>query len=229
VPVKQALMDWLGPIVWEYYAATEGAASIVTPQDWLNKPGTVGKPVEGQVQIFDESGSPASANEAGTIYIKAPGAARFEYYGDKAKTESAYRGEYFTLGDVGYLDEDGWLFLTDRSANLIISGGVNIYPAEVEAVLITHPAVGDVGVIGVPNEEWGEEVKAVVELQPGVERSPELAEELLAWGRDRLAKYKCPRTVDFVDTLPREDNGKLYKRKLRDEYRARYEAQKGER
>jgi acyl-CoA synthetase (AMP-forming)/AMP-acid ligase II len=131
------------------------------------------------------------------------------------------------LGDVGYLDEEGWLFLTDRSANLIISGGVNIYPAEVEAVLITHRAVGDVGVIGVPNEEWGEEVKAVVELQPGVDPSDTLAEELLGWARDRLAHYKCPRTVDFVDTLPREDNGKLYKRKLRDEYRARYEAQKG--
>jgi acyl-CoA synthetase (AMP-forming)/AMP-acid ligase II len=127
-------------------------------------------------------------------------------------------GEYFTLGDVGHFDEDGYLYLTDRSANLIISGGVNIYPAEVDAILLEHPAVGDVGTIGVPDSEWGEAVKAVVELQPGLQPSDELAAELIAHCRDRLAHYKCPRTVDFVDELPRLDNGKLYRQVLRERY-----------
>lgn len=130
-----------------------------------------------------------------------------------------YQGEYFTLGDMGYLDDDGYLFLTDRTANLIISGGVNIYPAEADAVLLEHPAVGDVATIGVPNDEWGEEVKAVVEVRAGVEASAALGDELLAFCRDRLAAYKCPRSVDFVAVLPRADNGKLYKRLLRDRYR----------
>ena len=144
-----------------------------------------------------------------------------ELPGDQAKTESSYKGDYFTLGDVGYLDEDGWLFLTDRSVDLIISGGVNVYPAEVEAVLITHPSIGDVGVIGVPDPEWGESVKAVVELQPGYEPTPALAEELQTWARERLAHFKCPRTVDFVEELPRTPSGKLSKRTLRESFRQR--------
>ena len=220
VAVKQAIIDWWGPIVVEYYAATEGGATFVDSQEWLSRPGTVGKPpTEDHVRILDDDGKAAPAGEVGTIYIKAPEAARFTYFKDDEKTAKAYRGDYFTLGDVGYLDSDGYLYLTDRSANLIISGGVNIYPAEVEAVLITHPAVGDVAVIGVPSEEWGEEVKAVVEPQPGVLASAQLAGELVAWCRERLARFKCPRSVDFVDVLPRQDNGKLYKRVLRDRYR----------
>ncbi|MEA3054598.1 MAG: long-chain acyl-CoA synthetase, partial [Actinomycetota bacterium] len=151
-------------------------------------------------------------------YIKAPAATRFEYYKDDAKTEGSYRGDYFTLGDHGYLDDDGYLFLTGRSAELIISGGVNIYPAEIDAVLLTHPAVGDAGTIGIPNDEWGEEVKAVVELREGVEPSPELAAELREFCRDKLASYKLPRSIDFVEELPRHDNGKLYRRKLRELY-----------
>jgi long-chain acyl-CoA synthetase len=221
VPVKQAFLEWFGPVVWEYYGATEGLTTIVDSEQWLARPGTVGRPQDDQIQIRDDDGNILPPGEPGTLYIKAPEEGRFRYYGDEQKTSNAYVGEYYFLGDVGYLDEDGWLFLTDRSANLIISGGVNIYPAEVEAALITHPAVGDVAVIGVPNQEWGEEVKAVVEVQPGLVGSPELAAELLKHARANLPSYKCPRTVDFIDRLPREDNGKLYKRKLREEYRER--------
>jgi long-chain acyl-CoA synthetase len=223
VPVKQAVIEWLGPIVWEYYGATEGLTTIISSQEWLDRPGTVGRPDDGEIVIIDDDGNLLPAGVPGTMYTRAPEENRFRYHGDEEKTARAYNatGDYYTLGDVGYLDADGWLFLTDRSANLIISGGVNIYPAEVEAVLITHPAVGDVAVIGVPNDEWGEEVKAVVELQPDVTGSDELAEELMRHARETLAGFKVPRTVDFVDRLPREDNGKLYKRKLREEYRAR--------
>ncbi|MDT0275308.1 AMP-binding protein [Blastococcus goldschmidtiae] len=219
VPVKQALMDWLGPIAWEYYAATEGFGSVVSPHDWLARPGTVGHPTPGHIRILDEAGEDLPAGVPGTIYLRAPETGRFVYLGDEAKTSSSYLGDYYTLGDVGYLDEDGWLFLTDRSVDLIISGGVNVYPAEVEAALITHPSIGDVGVIGVPDPEWGESVKAVVELQPGYEASPELAEELKMWARERLAHFKCPRTVDFVEELPRTPSGKLSKRVLRENFR----------
>ena len=155
------------------------------------------------------------------MYLKAPDVGRFRYFNDDDKTADAYRGDYFTLGDVGYVDTDGYLFLTDRSANLIISGGVNIYPAEVDEVLLEHAAVGDAATIGVPHPDWGEEVVAVVELQAGIEPSDELATELIELCRSRLAHYKCPRRVEFVTSLPRHDNGKIYKRLLRDEYRAR--------
>ena len=176
VPVKQRLIEWLGPIVWEYYAATEGAGTIVDSHTWLTKPGTVGKPApEGQVIVGDDDANPLPANTVGQVWLRAPALGRFEYYGDEEKTESTFRGDYFTLGDLGYLDEDGFLFLTDRSANLIISGGVNIYPAEVDAVLLEHDSVGDAATIGVPNDEWGEEVLAVVELQHGAVATDALA------------------------------------------------------
>ena len=220
VPVKQKLIDWLGPIVVEYYAATEGVGSFVNSETWLARPGTVGKPMmEGQVKIGDDDGNELPRGEIGLVYIRSPQASRFQYFKDEEKTQDSFRGDYFTLGDVGYMDDEGYLFLTDRTANLIISGGVNIYPAEVDAVLLQHPAVGDVATIGIPNEEWGEEVKAVVELQPGLEGTPELAKELLQFCRDNLAAYKCPRSIDFTDELPRQDNGKIYKRLLRDRYR----------
>lgn len=221
VQLKSAMIKWWGPILSEYYAATEGRAVSVTSTDWLTRPGTVGKPNPiDQVRILDEQAQALAPNTAGTIYIKAPAVGRFNYFKDNGKTASSYRGDYFTLGDIGYLDEDGWLFLTDRNANLIISGGVNIYPTEVEAVLLTHPAVGDVGVIGVPNEEWGEEVKAVIELQAGISSSAELVAELLAFCKEHLATFKCPRSIDFSEKLPRLDNGKLYKQGLREQYRA---------
>jgi len=154
------------------------------------------------------------------VYLKAPDDDRFEYFNAPAKTAGAYRDRHFTLGDVGYVDDDGYLFLTDRSAHLIISGGVNIYPAEVEAALLAHPAVGDVGVVGQPDDEWGEVVVAAVEPQTGVEPSDALGFELVEWCRDRIAHYKCPRSVIFVGELPRHDNGKLYKHQLREQLRA---------
>ena len=233
VAVKQSILDWWGPIVHEYYAATEGSGTVVGPEDWLQRPGTVGKPPSpDHIRIVSSDGMPEGENpllgsrEVGTIYIKAPNSGRFVYFKNEEKTANTYDGDYFTLGDMGYLDEDGYLFLTDRSAHLIISGGVNIYPAEVEEVLLAHPAVGDAGVIGVPNEEWGEEVRAVVELQPGVVQTDALAAELMSFCREHLARYKCPRQVDFVKELPRHDNGKLYKTALRAQYRAAYEEAK---
>jgi long-chain acyl-CoA synthetase len=221
VEVKKAMIEWWGPILNEYYAATEGGGTSIGSEEWLTRPGTVGRPGAGQgIRICDDNGDDVAPGTVGTVYMKAPETARFEYFKDPAKTSKAYNGDWFTLGDMGYLDADGYLFLTDRSANLIISGGVNIYPAEVDAVLLEHGAVADVATIGVPNDEWGEEVKAVVKVRDGVEPSPALAAELIDFCRGRLARFKCPRTVDFVDELPRHDTGKIYKRLLRDQYRA---------
>lgn len=221
VAVKQRLIEWWGPVLLEYYAATEGLGTFVDSKTWLQKPGTVGKPVPAdQVVIGDESGAPLPAHEVGLVWLKAPERARFEYFHDPDKTSSTYRGEYFTLGDLGYADDDGYLFLTDRSADLIVSGGVNIYPAEVDAVLLDHPAVADAATVGVPNAEWGEEVLAVIEPRTGVDPSDALGDELITFCRARLAHYKCPRRVEFTEALPRQDNGKIYKRLLRDRYRA---------
>lgn len=224
VAVKKAFIDWVGPIVVEYYAATEGLGTFVDSETWLRKPGTVGavSPPD-QIMIGDDMGTPLKANEIGLVYLKAPKTGRFAYYKDERETSAAYRGDRFTLGDIGYIDDDGYLFLTDRSANLIISGGVNIYPAEVDGVLLAHPCVGDVATIGIPNPEWGEEVLAVVELQAGTDRSPQLADELIEFCRARLARFKCPRSVEFTELLPRQDNGKISKHLLREQFRQRRE------
>jgi long-chain acyl-CoA synthetase len=218
VTIKKQIIEWLGPIVVEYYAATEGLGTLIDSATWLDHPGSVGRPVvSGLVKVGDADGNQVSPGEIGLVWLKA--IAKFDYYRDKDKTAESFRGEYFTLGDMGYLDEEEFLFLTDRTANLIISGGVNIYPAEVDAVLSQHPTVADVATIGVPNEEWGEEVKAVVQLVEGVAATEQLAKELIDFTRTHLAHFKCPRTIDFMDRLPREDTGKMFKRKLRELYR----------
>lgn len=218
VPVKRAMLEWWGDCVYEYYAATEGGGTIATPEDWKRHPGTVGTawPVS-ELLVVDENLEPVPAGTHGTIYMRMMGAG-FEYKGDRAKTEAGRLKGHFTVGDIGYLDDEGFLFLCDRKADLIISGGVNIYPAEIENELTVHPKVADVAVFGVPDEEWGEQVKAVVEPAPGVAASPELAAELLGSLRGRLSKTKWPRSIDFVEEMPREPNGKLLKRRLRDPY-----------
>ncbi len=225
VAIKRSMIDWFGPILWEYYAATEGGGASVSPTQWLEKPGTVGKPItEDHVRILSEEGEPCQPFEPGTIHLKVLEHSDFEYFNDPEKTASAHRGDYFTVGDVGYLDEDGFLFLTDRSADLILRGGVNIYPAEIEAVLLQHPAVRDAAVVGVPNAEWGEEVKGVVERLDDGPAEADLEASLLGFCREHLARFKCPQSIDIVDKLPRSDNGKLYKRRLRESYRGTIDA-----
>ena len=219
--VKRRMIDWLGPVLDEYYNSTEGVGgTIIFSDEWLRKPGSVGKARDNnEIVILDDGGNLLPAGEIGTVYSVSRGRALFEYFRDPEKTEQSRRGEYRTVGDVGYLDEDGYLFLSDRKSDMIISGGVNIYPAEIESVLITHPRVADVAVFGIPNPEWGEEVKAVVELLPGQRTSDEAARaDLLEFLQGRVARYKLPRSIDFLDALPRDPNGKLYKRRLRDPY-----------
>jgi long-chain acyl-CoA synthetase len=216
--VKRQMLDWWGPVVTEYYAATEGGGTVITGADWRCKPGSVGRPWPGStIKVFDDSGSELPVGEVGTVYMKM-GDSSFEYHKDKAKTEKARVGDLFTLGDVGHLDEDGYLYLHDRKADLIISGGVNIYPAEIEGELIMHPKVADVAVFGVPHEDWGEEIKAIVQPADGAEPGDALTAEILEYARARLAKFKLPKSVDYLAKLPRDPNGKLYKRKLRDPY-----------
>ncbi|MET8048125.1 acyl-CoA synthetase [Streptosporangium sp. NPDC005286] len=218
VPVKWAMFEWWGDCIYEYYAATEGGGTIATPEGWKKHPGTVGTawPIS-ELLIVDEDMEPVPTGTPGTIYMKMMGV-RFEYKGDQEKTEAGRLQDHFTVGDIGYLNEEGFLFLCDRKADMIISGGANIYPAEIENELMVHPKVGDVAVFGIPDEEWGEQIKAVVEPAPGVMPSPELAAELIESLRGRLSKMKWPKSVDFIGEMPREPNGKLLKRKLRDPY-----------
>jgi long-chain acyl-CoA synthetase len=217
VPIKHAMLDWWGPCIYEYYAATEGGGTIVTPQEWLDRPGTVGKawPMS-EVMIADDNGEQCPEGVPGTVYMKM--AMEFEYKGDPEKTSASRLRGYFTVGDIGFLDSDGFLFLCDRKSDMIISGGANIYPAEIEAEIITNPKVADVAVFGIPDEEWGEQIKAVVEPAAGIEPSDELAAEILASLEGRLARMKWPKSIDFVDELPRDPSGKLLKRRLREPY-----------
>jgi long-chain acyl-CoA synthetase len=217
--VKRRMIEWWGDTIDEYYAASEGGGTLVFADEWMKKPGTVGQPWPiSEIAIFDDDGNRVEEpGRVGTVYM-AMSAGDFEYYKDKDKTQKNRIGKFFTVGDVGYLDEDGWLFLSDRKIDMIISGGANIYPSEIESVLINHPKVADVAVFGIPDEDWGESVKAVVEPVEGVEGGPELEAEILAWCTDNLAKYKTPKSIDFTTEMPRDPNGKLYKRKLRDPY-----------
>ncbi len=219
VHVKQSMIEWWGPVVWEYYAATEGGSYLIDSEEWLTKPGSVGRPVEGtESRVLDEEGREVAQGETGTVYFLAPDTNRFQYYKAPDKTAGAYRGDYFTMGDMGYLDEDGYLFLTGRSAETIIAGGVNIYPQEIDDVLSRHPAVYEVCTIGVPNEEWGESVKSVVEVASGFDAAESLEEELLTYCREHLPDYKRPRSIDFATDIPRMPTGKIQRHKVRAKY-----------
>lgn len=221
IEVKRQMFELWGPIIYEYYAGTEVNGFVFcTPDDWLSHPGTVGKSILGTIRICDEMGNEQPVGEPGTIYFERD-EMPFNYHNDEAKTRDAQHPDHpnwSTLGDVGYLDEDGYLFLTDRKAFMIISGGVNIYPQEIEDCLIMHPKVADIAVFGVPNTDLGEEVKAVVQPELGIEPTDELARELMSYAEEHIARYKVPRSIDFRGELPRLPTGKLYKRILRDEY-----------
>jgi long-chain acyl-CoA synthetase len=214
---KRAMLDWWGPVIIEYYAATEGGGATIFADEWLKKPGSVGQAWSYSViKILDDDGQEVPANQTGLVYMQM-GGSNFAYHKSEEKTRESRVGELFTVGDIGYLDEDGYLFLCDRKTDMIISGGVNIYPAEIEGELMAHPAIADIAVFGIPDADWGEAIKAVIQPAAGVEPSDELTREIQAFAAARLAKYKLPKIVDYMAELPRDDNGKLYKRKLRDE------------
>ncbi len=220
VEIKQQMFDWLGPIIHEYYGGSEGNGSTrIGPHEWLRKRGSVGKASWGSIHICDDDGNELPPGEQGIIYFE--GGWDFAYLGDEAKTRDSRNPKHptwSTLGDIGYLDTEGYLFLTDRRSYTIISGGVNIYPQEIENLIITHPRVADAAVIGVPNPDFGEEVKAVVQTLDPADANPAFAEELIAFCKARLSPIKCPRSVDFDSALPRLDNGKLYKRLIKSRY-----------
>jgi long-chain acyl-CoA synthetase len=217
--VKRRMIEWWGPVIHEYYSGTEGGGMTwVTSEQWLAHPGSVGPSIWGDVHVCDDDGNELPADEDGVVWFGGRGVT-FEYNNDPEKTRETYNDRgWSTLWDVGHLDADGYLYLTDRKLFMIVSGGVNIYPQEIEDVLVLHPAVADVAVFGIPEAEMGEEVKAVVQPAAGSVAGPELAAEIMAFCRQHLSHYKCPRSVDFTDALPRGENGKLYKKPLRDAY-----------
>jgi long-chain acyl-CoA synthetase len=218
VEVKHQMIEWFGPIIEEYYAGSEGNGfCAVSSHEWLEHPGTVGRPMTGAVHIVDEAGNEVPSGETGLVYFGGGGS--FEYFNDASKTNEAFEAHgWSTLGDIGRTDDDGYLYLTDRQSHMIISGGVNIYPQEIEDVLVLHPSVHDVGVIGVHDAEMGESVLAVVQPAEGVLADDALRDALIAYCRQHLAGFKCPRAVEFTDDLPRLPTGKLFKRRLRDIY-----------
>ena len=220
VEVKEKMIKWWGPILFEYYAGTEfNGMTIVNSEEWMEHKGTVGRPLFGELHILDDDGTELPSGEAGGIYFGGETATSFKYHNDKEKTQDAISKQgYSTLGDIGYVDEEGYLYLTDRKAFMIISGGVNIYPKETEDSLIMHPKVADVAVFGVPHPEMGEEVKAVVQPIEFSEAGEELEQELIAFCKEKISHVKCPKSVDFEKELPRHPTGKLYKRLLKDRY-----------
>ena len=216
--IKRQMIDWWGDSIWEYYAATEGGGTIITSKEWLDKPGSVGLPWPGsEIKILDDDHNEMPTGEAGTVYMSLA-LADFEYKGDAEKTKANRWNGFFTVGDYGYLDDDGYLFLRDRKSDMIISGGVNIYPAEIEAVMIGAPDVDDVAVFGIPHADWGEEIKAVVQLVDGVDHDAAATAAIFEYLEANLAGFKTPKTIDFIDEMPRDPSGKLFKRKLRDPY-----------
>ncbi len=217
IDVKHAMIDWWGPVIYEYYSATEGAGfTAISPQEWLARPGSVGKSLLGEIRVLADDDSLVPAGQTGRIYFA--GGGEFEYHNDPEKTASVMGSHGATFGDIGHVDADGYLYLTDRAAFMIISGGVNVYPQEAENALTLHPEVVDVAVFGVPDAEMGEAVKAVVQPRDMALAGPELEAELIAFVRARLSHVKCPKTIDFLGELPRHDTGKLYKRLLKDKY-----------
>jgi len=218
IPVKEQMLAWWGPILHEYYAGTEvNGLTAITPEEWLAHKGSVGRAVLGEPHIVDAAGNEVPPGTVGMIYFA--GGRRFAYHNDPEKTASAYNAYgWSTIGDIGHMDQEGYLYLTDRQVDMIIAGGVNIYPQEVENLLITHPQVADVAVFGVPNADLGEEVKAVVQPVEMADASPALAQELLSFCQQHLARFKCPRSIDFEAELPRHPTGKLYKRLLKERY-----------
>ncbi len=218
--VKRAMIDWFGPVLTEYYAGSEGGAGfVIDSHEWLTKPGSVGKrPAGVQVRILDEAGRDLPNGQVGTIYQQITPGAEFTYFKDETKTRSKRVDDYYTMGDIGYFDEDDYLFLTGRDAETIIAGGVNIYPQEIDNELVKHAAVADAATIGVPHDEWGEQVKAVILLKPGFDPGPGLADEILSFARDKLPGFKVPRSVDFVADLPRSEAGKVLRNKVRAPY-----------
>ena len=219
--VKRRMIEWWGPVLTDAYGASEiGVVTRISSEEWLERPGSVGKPIpEFTIQIVDENDRELPAGEVGMIYMTSLTDVDLEYLDDPEKTAAAHLADrQFTLGDMGWLDADGYLYLADRRVDLIISGGANIYPAEVETTMLAHPAVEDIAVFGIPNDEWGQEVKAAVQLRNGFSPSPELAEDITGWTRGRMAHYKVPHSIDFHEQLPRYSNGKLYRRMLREPY-----------
>jgi long-chain acyl-CoA synthetase len=218
VPLKRAFMELVGAQkVWEYYGASEGGGTVISPEEWLERPGSVGRPFPGnEFVILDDDGNELPAGEVGTVWTR-PAESSFEYHNDPEKTAAQHRGDFFTVGDAGYLDADGYLYLADRKSDMVISGGVNIYPREIEECVLTHPDVVDCAVLGVPDDEWGEVLYALVQPVPGAAID---ADAVVTWVRDHLADYKRPRIVEFVGELPRDPNGKVRKPKLREAYLA---------
>jgi len=217
--VKQQFMDWFGPVVYETYGGTESVATIASPQRWLRKPGTVGRPLHGvTLHILDAEGNECPVGEVGTIFVENANGPSSEYFKDPEKTASMRHGQWVTLGDMGFVDDDGDLFLRDRMVDMVISGGVNIYPAEIESVLLESDLVVDVAVIGIPDDEWGESVLALVELAEGVEPDARAVQCLADHCETRLARFKRPKRIEFTSNLPRLPNGKVQKRVLREPY-----------
>jgi long-chain acyl-CoA synthetase len=223
--VKREMLRWWGPVLWEMYGASEGSGTMASPEEWLKFPGTVGRPIPGSaVKILSETGDELAPGEQGLIYLRRYTGDRFEYRNDPEKTRAAYRGDFFSAGDIGYVNEEGYLFICDRKVDMIISGGMNIYPAEIERVLVAHPLVADCAVFGVPDAVFGEVAKAVIEPVDPAGSGSELSADIMRYLAERMSTSKLPRYIEYIEKLPRDPNGKLFKRRLRAEFLAREDA-----